>query len=86
VAVQKFPLKFPSSSGSKSVNPSTHAKSGRWLWFWVGMTGSYGIGNRGALFVALSSTPLLQTNLSPEEKAIFGKAIAYPEQVYGSQS
>lgn len=76
MAVQKISAQnSPSSSGSKSVNPSTHAKSGRWLWFWVGMTGVAMVSaTAGALLaVALSSTPLLQTNLSPEEKAIFGK-------------
>lgn len=74
MAVKKSDQKSPSASVSKSVS-TTHVKSGRWLWFWVGMTGVAMVSaTAGALLaVALSSTPLLQTNLSPEEKAIFGK-------------
>jgi len=77
VAVQKVSAQNSlSSSTSKPVSTkSTHAKSGRWLWFWVGMTGVAMVSaTAGALLaVALSSTPLMQTNLSPEEQAIFGK-------------
>lgn len=74
MAVKKSDQKSPSASVSKSVS-TTHVKSGRWLWFWVGMTGVAIVSaTAGALLaVALSSTPLLQTNLSPEEQAIFGK-------------
>lgn len=51
------------------------AKSGRWLWFWVGMTGVAMLSaTAGALLaVSLSSTPLMQTRLTPEEQAVFGR-------------
>lgn len=65
-----------SANASKSFKKkSTHIKSGRWLWFWVGMTGVAMLSaTAGALLaVSLSSTPLLQSNLSPEEKAMFGQ-------------
>lgn len=77
MAVQKTSAQnFHSSSASKSVNKkSTRAKSGRWLWFWVGMTGVAMLSaTAGALLaVSLSSTPLMQSDLSPEESAIFGR-------------
>jgi LCP family protein required for cell wall assembly len=68
--------KSNSANAFKSVNTkSTQAKSGRWLWFCVGMTGVAMVSaTAGALLaVALSSTPLMQTNLSAEEQAVFGK-------------
>ncbi|MES1025889.1 LCP family protein [Gloeocapsa sp. BRSZ] len=51
------------------------AKSGRWLWFWVAMSGIAMLSaTAGALLaVSLSSTPLMQSRLSPEEKAVFGR-------------
>ena len=65
-----------SSTASKSLNTkSTRAKSGLRLWFWVGMTGVAMLSaTAGALLaVSLSSTPLMQSDMSPEEKAIFGQ-------------
>jgi LCP family protein required for cell wall assembly len=77
VAVQKTSDQNSlSANASKSLNKkSTRAKSGRWLWFWVGMTGVAMLSaTAGALLaVSLSSAPLMQSNLSPEEKAIFGQ-------------
>ncbi|WP_460206498.1 LCP family protein [Scytonema sp. NUACC21] len=48
-------------------------KSGRWLWFWVGMSGIAMVSaTAGALLaVSLTSTPLMQTNLSADEAAVF---------------
>jgi anionic cell wall polymer biosynthesis LytR-Cps2A-Psr (LCP) family protein len=68
--------KSNSANAFKSINTkSAQAKSGRWLWLCVGMTGVAMVSaTAGALLaVALSSTPLMQTNLSAEEQAVFGK-------------
>lgn len=77
MAVQKISdQKSNSANAFKSINTkSVQAKSGRWLWFCVGMTGVAMVSaTAGALLaVALSSTPLMQTNLSAEEQAVFGK-------------
>ncbi len=65
-----------SASSSKSFNKrSSPAKSRSWLWFWVGMTGVAVLSaTAGALIaVSLSSTPLLHSQLSSEEKAVFGQ-------------
>ncbi|MGH8000339.1 MAG: LCP family protein, partial [Brasilonema sp.] len=53
-------------------NANTH-KSGRWLWFWVGMSGIAMVSaTAGALLaVSLTSTPLMQAALSPDEAAVF---------------
>ncbi len=60
----------PPNSNDKKENNS---KSGRWLWFWVGMSGIAMISaTAGALLaVSLSSTPLMQANLSADEAAVF---------------
>lgn len=60
---------------SKSLSKKSSTKFGRWLWFWVGMTGVAMLSaTAGALIaVSLSSTPLLQSRLSPEEEAVFGR-------------
>ncbi len=57
---------------SKDKN-SHNSKSGRWLWFWVGMSGIAMVSaTAGALLaVSLTSTPLQQTQLSPKEEAVF---------------
>ena len=62
---------LPSSSASKKRFINT--KSGRWLWFWVGMSGIAMVSaTAGALLaVSLSSTPLMQTQLTPEQAAVF---------------
>ncbi|MEO1377652.1 MAG: LCP family protein, partial [Cyanobacteria bacterium J06635_10] len=59
----------PNSNDQKGNTP----KSGRWLWFWVGMSGIAMISaTAGALLaVSLSSTPLMQANLSADEAAVF---------------
>ncbi|NMG09300.1 LCP family protein [Brasilonema sp. UFV-L1] len=53
-------------------NANIH-KSGRWLWFWVGMSGIAMVSaTAGALLaVSLTSTPLMQAALSPDEAAVF---------------
>ncbi|WP_066384154.1 MULTISPECIES: LCP family protein [unclassified Anabaena] len=50
-----------------------NTKPGRWLWFWVGMSGIAMVSaTAGALLaVSLSSTPLQQAQLSPQEEAVF---------------
>ena len=52
---------------------SRHPKSGRWLWFAVGMGGIAMVsGMAGALLaVSWDSTPLQQAQLSPQEAAVF---------------
>ncbi|MTJ07771.1 LCP family protein [Anabaena sp. UHCC 0204] len=53
---------------------SRSSKSGRWLWFAVGMGGIAMVsGIAGALLaVSWESTPLQQAQLSPQEEAVFG--------------
>lgn len=62
-----------SSDTSNPTNKNITTKSGRWLWFWVGMSGIAMISaTAGALLaVSLSSTPLMQANLSADEAAVF---------------
>ncbi|BAY90872.1 MULTISPECIES: LCP family protein [unclassified Tolypothrix] len=59
------------SKASKRSIPNS--KSGRWLWFWVGMSGIAMVSaTAGALLaVSLTSTPLQQAQLSPQEEAVF---------------
>ncbi|WP_017651586.1 LCP family protein [Fortiea contorta] len=61
--------KAPNSGDKNSAN----AKAGRWLWFWVGMGGIAMVSAMaGALLaVSLTSTPLQQAQLSPQEEAVF---------------
>ncbi|MBE9007800.1 LCP family protein [Fortiea sp. LEGE XX443] len=68
-AEENHSAKVPKSKGKKSINP----KSGRWLWFWVGMSGIAMVSAMaGALLaVSLTSTPLQQAELSPQEEAVF---------------
>jgi len=60
------------STQSKNSN-SRHAKSGRWLWFAVGMGGIAMVsGMAGALLaVSWDSTPLQHAHLSNKEAAVF---------------
>jgi polyisoprenyl-teichoic acid--peptidoglycan teichoic acid transferase len=53
-------------------NASSH-KSGRWLWFWVAMSGIAMVSaTAGALLaVSLTSTPLMQASLSADDAAVF---------------
>jgi LCP family protein required for cell wall assembly len=59
------------SKSNKTI--SQNSKSGRWLWFWVGMSGIAMVSaTAGALLaVSLTSTPLQQAQLSPQEEAAF---------------
>ncbi|MEH2135745.1 LCP family protein [Nostoc sp.] len=59
------------SKSNKKIALSS--KSGRWLWFWVGMSGIAMVSaTAGALLaVSLTSTPLQQAQLSPQEEAAF---------------
>ncbi|MFN6461166.1 MAG: LCP family protein [Nostoc sp. DedVER02] len=59
------------SKSNKKI--SQNSKSGRWLWFWVGMSGIAMVSaTAGALLaVSLTSTPLQQAQLSPQEEAAF---------------
>jgi LCP family protein required for cell wall assembly len=66
-------------SGSKTTQPvqkeSSKAKQGHWLWLWLGFTGVAMLSaTAGALVaVSLSSTPLLQNRLRPDQAAMFTK-------------
>ncbi|MDH6089771.1 LCP family protein [Umezakia ovalisporum] len=58
----------------ESKHQSPHIpKSGGWLWFWLGMSGIAMVSaTAGALLaVSLSSKPLQQAALSPQEEAVF---------------
>ncbi|MEH2351486.1 MAG: LCP family protein [Nostoc sp.] len=59
------------SKSNKKI--ALNSKSGRWLWFWVGMSGIAMVSaTAGALLaVSLTSTPLQQAQLSPQEEAAF---------------
>ncbi len=76
MAVQKHnsERKSPSINSAKVIKKSSR-QTGRWLWFWAGLTGVAMVSaTAGALLaVSLSSTPLMQAQLSPEQEAIFGK-------------
>ena len=54
---------------------SRKSQPGRWLWFWMGMTGIALVSAAaGALLaVSLTSKPLMQANLSADEAAVFDK-------------
>ena len=76
MAVQKHSeRKSPSINTAKVIKKSSRSQTGRWLWFWAGLTGvAMASATAGALLaVSLSSTPLMQAELSPEQEAIFGK-------------
>jgi LCP family protein required for cell wall assembly len=66
-------------SGQKTSKPvrkkPLKVKRGHWLWLWLGFTGVAMLSaTAGAMLaVSLSSTPLLQSKLSPAEEAVFGK-------------
>jgi len=64
-----------SSSVSKAfMKKPAQVKPRRWPLFWVGMIGVAMLSATAGAFLAvsLSSTPLMQSRLSPEEKEIFG--------------
>ncbi|MBN3925118.1 LCP family protein [Nostoc sp. NMS4] len=63
-----------SGKASKSSRKiSQNSTSGRWLWFWVGMSGIAMVSaTAGALLaVSLTSTPLQQAQLTPKDEAAF---------------
>ncbi len=68
-----------SRSGQENTHPvqnkSLKIKQGHLLWLWLGFSGVAMLSaTAGAMLaVSLSSTPLLQTKLSPQEQAIFAK-------------
>ena len=65
--------KYSASTSKRGKRNTQNGKSGRWLWFWVGMSGVAMVSaTAGALLaVSLTSTPLMQANLSPDEAAVF---------------
>lgn len=65
--------KHSASAFKKGTKNTQKGKAGRWLWFWVGMSGVAMVSaTAGALLaVSLTSTPLMQANLSPDEAAVF---------------
>ncbi|MUL35229.1 LytR family transcriptional regulator [Gloeocapsopsis sp. AAB1 = 1H9] len=77
VPFHKISTQNPSVPGTPRLVSTKYssAKSGHWLWFWVAMTGIAMLSaTAGALLaVSLSSTPLMQSRLSPEEEAVFGR-------------
>lgn len=62
------------ASAPKSAKKNSASKPRQWVWFWVGMIGVATLSaTAGALLaVSLSSTPLMQTKLTPKEKQVFG--------------
>ncbi|MEC4984037.1 MAG: LCP family protein [Oscillatoria sp. PMC 1068.18] len=66
--------KRPRTTTKKLQKTPQKAKKGRWLGIWLGLTGVAMLSaTAGAILaVSLNSTPLLQTELSPEEEAVFG--------------
>jgi LCP family protein required for cell wall assembly len=61
------------NASNSSDQNSPNSKAGRWVWFWVGMSGIAMVSaTAGALLaVSLTSTPLQQAQLSPQEEAVF---------------
>lgn len=77
-----MPVQKTSDQNSHSVVASSavskkfsQVASGRWLWFWIGITGVAMLSATAGAMLAfsLSSAPLMQSSLSPEEKARFGR-------------
>jgi len=73
VTIQRTSAQEDHTNPSTNNNNSKNSKSGRWLWFWVGMSGIAMVSaTAGALLaVSLTSTPLMQAELSPQEAAVF---------------
>jgi LCP family protein required for cell wall assembly len=61
------------NASNSSDKNSPDSKAGRWVWFWVGMSGIAMVSaTAGALLaVSLTSTPLQRTQLSPQDEAVF---------------
>jgi polyisoprenyl-teichoic acid--peptidoglycan teichoic acid transferase len=75
VTIQRSSAEENQSGRASKTNKknSQNSRSGRWLWFWVGMSGIAMVSaTAGALLaVSLTSTPLQQAQLSPQEEAVF---------------
>ncbi len=73
MTIQRTSAQEDHANPSKSNNNSKNSQSARWLWFWVGMSGIAMVSaTAGALLaVSLTSTPLMQAELSPQEAAVF---------------
>jgi polyisoprenyl-teichoic acid--peptidoglycan teichoic acid transferase len=67
-SASKSHSKSRSKSGGRKVNRS---KSRRWLWFLLGMGGIAIMSATAGALLSLSSTPLMQANLSADEAAVF---------------
>ncbi len=67
-SASKSHSKSRSKSGGRKVNRS---KSRRWLWFLLGMGGIALMSATAGALLSLSSTPLMQANLSADEAAVF---------------
>ncbi|OUL32212.1 LCP family protein [Nostoc sp. 106C] len=63
----------PSANVSKASRKKIQSsKSGRWLWFWVGMSGIAMVSaTAGALLAVSLTSNLQQAQLSPQEEAVF---------------
>lgn len=72
-SAQESPSENVSGSNPDPKKNSQKTKPSRWLWFWVGMGGiAFVSATAGALLaVSLTSTPLMQARLSPEDAAVF---------------
>ena len=66
-------IQTTSAQEDHTNNNSKNSKSGRWLWFWVGMSGIAMVSaTAGALLAVYLTSPLLmQASLSPQEAAVF---------------
>nr|WP_211173457.1 LCP family protein [Brasilonema bromeliae] len=64
---------YSTDTSNLSDKKANTDKSGRWLWFWVGMSGIAMVSaTAGALLaVSLTGKPLMQASLSPDEAAVF---------------
>ncbi|MBD0265714.1 MAG: LytR family transcriptional regulator, partial [Tolypothrix sp. Co-bin9] len=73
MTIQRTSAQEDHTNPSTNNNNSKNSTSGRWLWFWVGMSGIAMVSaTAGALLaVSLTSTPLMQAELSPQEAAVF---------------
>jgi LCP family protein required for cell wall assembly len=64
---------YSANLSDSGTNNSNNSRLGRWLWFWIGMSGIAMVSaTAGALLaVSLTSTPLMQAQLSADEAAVF---------------
>lgn len=73
MTIQRTSAEDNQSANASDSKKKDAAKAGRWLWFWVGMSGIAMVSaTAGALLaVSLTSTPLQQAQLSPQDEAVF---------------